>query len=78
MTHASPLSAATDVSLPNPVRPTTDMRTEHTSWGDGGGSEVGSALTMTWSHPDFWSMFATSFAVMGARLLSFLSCRAYG
>ena len=33
-------------------------------------------LTMTWSHPDFWSMFATSFAVMGARLLSFLSWRA--
>lgn len=36
------------------------------------------ALTMTWSQPDFWSMFATSFAVMGARLLSFLSWRAYG
>lgn len=34
--------------------------------------------TMTWSHPDFWIIFATSFAVIGARLLSFLSCLAYG
>lgn len=33
---------------------------------------------MTWSQPDFCSMFATSFAVIGARLLSFLSWRAYG
>jgi hypothetical protein len=35
-------------------------------------------LTMTWSHPLCCNMFATSFAVIGARLLSFLSCRAYG
>ena len=33
---------------------------------------------MTWSQPDFCSMFATSFAVIGARDLSFLSMRAYG
>lgn len=30
-------------------------------------------LTMTWSHPASLSMFATSFAVMGALDLSFLS-----
>ena len=35
-------------------------------------------LTITWSHPARWIMLATSLAVIGARLLSFLSCRAYG
>ena len=35
--------------------------------------------TITWSTPAPWtSMLATSLAVMGARDLSFLSCRAYG
>lgn len=34
--------------------------------------------TITWSHPLLCNMFATSLAVIGARLLSFLSCRAYG
>ena len=33
---------------------------------------------MTWSHPATASILATSFAVMGARDLSFLSMRAYG
>lgn len=33
-------------------------------------------LTMTWSQPASLSMFATSLAVIGARDLSFLSCRA--
>jgi len=33
---------------------------------------------MTWLQPAAWSIFATSFAEMGARLLSFLSWRAYG
>lgn len=33
-------------------------------------------LTMTWSHPASRSMLATSFAVMGALDLSFLSWRA--
>lgn len=33
---------------------------------------------MTWSHPATVNIFATSFAVMGARDLSFLSMRAYG
>lgn len=33
---------------------------------------------MTWLQPAVWSMFAISFAVMGARDLSFLSWRAYG
>lgn len=31
--------------------------------------------TITWSQPAFWIMFATSLAVIGALLLSFLSCR---
>src|SRR6266550_4225777 len=35
-------------------------------------------MVMTWSQPATVSMFATSFAVMGARDLSFLSMRAYG
>ena len=35
-------------------------------------------LTMTWSQPDFCIMLATSFAEIGARLLSFLSCLEYG
>lgn len=34
------------------------------------------ARTMRWSQPDFCIMFATNFAVIGARLLSFLSWRA--
>ena len=33
---------------------------------------------MTWLQPAVCSMLATSLAVMGARDLSFLSCRAYG
>lgn len=33
---------------------------------------------MTWSQPATVSMFATSFAVIGARDWSFLSIRAYG
>ena len=35
-------------------------------------------LTMTWSHPDRCNILATNFAVIGARLRSFLSCLAYG
>ena len=31
---------------------------------------------MTWSHPASLNMLATSFAVIGALDLSFLSCRA--
>lgn len=34
--------------------------------------------TITWSHPATSSIFAMSLAVMGALLLSFLSCREYG
>lgn len=33
---------------------------------------------MTWLQPATCSMFAINFAEIGARLLSFLSCRAYG
>ena len=33
---------------------------------------------MTWSHPAFCIILATSLAVIGARLLSFLSWREYG
>lgn len=35
-------------------------------------------MVITWLHPAVCSIFAISLAEMGARDLSFLSCRAYG
>lgn len=36
------------------------------------------SIVITWLHPAVCSIFAINFAVIGARDLSFLSCRAYG
>lgn len=36
------------------------------------------SIVITWLQPAVCSMLAISFALIGARLLSFLSCRAYG